>query len=179
MKKIKKFIQSILVTIASFMTLTPIVLAPTGGTAGVTGSVTIEQTCGLTATGPLNFGATTTGTVIPADSGASTVSTDVTNTGSVSTTDLTIEGTEWKIGGTTSSSPVPFVVESTHYSETATDPYTNASPPTMTALTSSGVSAFGGTLGNGVTDTLYFRVKPPFGVDAGSYSQTITFTSTC
>lgn len=165
------------------MTLTPIVLAPTGGT-DVTGSVTIDPTCGLTATGPLNFGATTTGTVIPADSGASTVSSDVTDTGSV-IADVTIEGTEWKIDGTTSSSPIAFVVGSTYYSETATDKVDSST--FMTALSSSPANVFGSDgivlngngLGNGVTDTHYFRVKPPLGVNAGDYEQTITYTSAC
>jgi hypothetical protein len=145
-----------------------------GASATDSVTITISPTCGITANLNPSFGSTTTGTITPDDSVASTVSTTITNTGTTATISLTIEGTEWKIGGTTSSSPVSFVVESTHYSETDTDAYSS-----MTQLSGTATTVHSGTLGSSASFTHFFRVKPPLGVDAGSYEQTITYTSGC
>ena len=148
-----------------------------GADASATVTITIAPptTCGITASSDPSFGSTTTGTITPSDSGASAVSTTITNTGTASTTSLTIQGTEWKIGGTTASDPIPFVVGSTHHDDVAATVWSSMDVLTNSDTTIPGHAA----LGNGDSFNLYFRVKPPLGVDAGIYNQDITFTSTC
>jgi hypothetical protein len=144
----------IVALITAVVSLTSVTIADT---ATLDASVTIPATCGIVVDPTtIDFGSVQTG-------GTSSVeSTDVTNRGSVPA-QISIRGTNWS--GTSGS----FDVSYTKFGDTS-------SP--ATPLLASDQILFN-SLGNGDTASAYFRMSVPYGQSAGSYSQTITFTSTC
>lgn len=142
-----------------------LVLALLGMSYAVTtqGQVTISPTCGISLSAQtLNFGDMNTG-----DTSTSDQSTTVTNDGSVLAS-VSVQGNDWTDGVSNS-----FAVGQTHYALTGGQDYDSG----MTALTSGPV--FFSSIGNGASQDGFFKLRIPLGQAAASYTQDITFTSSC
>lgn len=128
-------------------------------------TTTTLPTCDIS-TNPISFAF---GNMIPGDASTSDQPVTITNNGASQTTNLTVRGSQWSSGTDT------FNVSQTHYDETASnDPYSS-----MTALTGSDVPLVNNILDGGNFTSVYFKLAILAGQPSGSYSQTITFTSTC
>lgn len=125
--------------------------------------IVVVPTCGITASPNPNFG-----TINPGVTSGDQY-TNVTNTGTVPTSSLTINGTDWVSGINVMD------VTRTHWSLLSGRDYDTQ----MTTLTTGEVSLEQNVNGNGGTLPVYFKLRIPPGQVQGSYSQTITFTSGC
>ena len=95
--------------------------------------------------------------------------TTITNTGTVSTTSLTIEGTNWSSG----LNNIP--TTQTHWSLSSGVSYDSMNDLNLSPSSES--------LGQNVSPSspldVFFKLKVPLNQVSGSYSQTITFTGDC
>jgi len=164
----KILVETFLAFLASSALFVGIVAA---NQSSIQGDITLSS-CDVSAVGPINFGTVGVNVITPTDSNPSTVSASVSNTGSITTTTLTVAGSDWLLPGSIESSPTPFVASSTHFSSVASNNYA-----TMAPLTTAGTLL--GNLEGGASQTLFFRVMAPAGAQLGAYTQQITFTSGC
>lgn len=146
------------------MTLSSLVMAQGGGPSDLTATTDIIPICGLVlAPTGISFGS------LLQDHTSGDQVANVKNDGNEPTTGLTIAGTDW----TPTSTPVLFLVDTTHYAESDID------YGSMTALSSSETQIHGGVLSHQTSFDMHFKLMIPHGVTASSYTQTITFTSEC
>jgi len=147
------------------MTLSTLVMAQGGGETPLTATTDIVPVCGLL----LNPTGISFGSLLQDETSVDQVA-NVKNDGTETTNDLTIAGTDW----TPASTPVAFLVDTTHYAESNID-YDSMT----THLSTTATTIHGGILSNQDSFDMHFKLKIPHGVTAASYTQTITFTSSC
>jgi len=122
------------------------------------GSQCVAVSCGLSATGDVDFG-----TMIQGHMSQSSSTTAVANTGNVPVTPE-ISGTDWKgVYGNT------MPVGATAWTTTV---WSNAIALTITPTSI-------GTVGIGGSTTVWYQLSVPFSQPTDTYSQTITFTASC
>jgi hypothetical protein len=161
--------KKILAILTAIVALLPLVAADDGGGGSlpVTAETYNTPLCGLILTPStgttLDFGTLIHGIA----SGDKTV--NVVNDGTTPTTNLEIEGADWLPAST----PVSFLVDSTHYAES------DIAYGSMTSLLTTNAQIHGGVLSHQASFDTHFKLTIPHGVTAGSYTQVITFTSTC
>lgn len=147
------------------LSLTSLVLAENGGgPTSIDATTDVIPTCGLV---PNPTGIIFGSLLQDETSGDHVV--NVLNDGTTPTTNLQIKGDDW----TPASTPVSFLVDTTHYAE-SDDLYNS-----MTPLSTTDTQIHGGVLSNQISFDMHFKLKIPHGVTAAAYTQTITFTSSC
>jgi len=146
-----------------------IIIPPTTTTTSTTTTssttTTTLPTCGIS----INPDSISFGDMKPTDVSTSDQVIVITNNGNSQTTDLIIQGSTWSSGANS------FSVSQTHYDETVSnDPYDS-----MKSLTGSDDSLVNNKINSGSSTSVYFKLGIPVAQAQGSYTQTITFTSSC
>lgn len=139
----------------------------------VTSGNCVAQTCGITPNGGLTFS-----TLIPGQtSGAQEIT--LTNGGNAPTTSLAVTGNDWTTAGSyggdcksLSDGQTCFPVSATQVSQNNANWYQLSNTPGLTGF-------YSGVIPNGQPYGLFFTVTPPVNTAAGTYYQTVTFTSGC
>lgn len=148
-----------------------------GGTPICVGGNCVAATCGITPTGGLTFSGLVPGTT----SGLQEVT--FTNGGNTPTTSFAVYGNDWTQVGYGGSCNLGngldwnygqpcFAVGTTQASQDNTNWYALSGSPGLTGF-------YSGAISNGPLYGLDFTVTPPVNTPAGTYYQTITFTSGC
>jgi spore coat protein U-like protein len=134
-----------------------------GGNTETTNTVTVLATCSLTSgTNPIAFG-----NINPGDTSAQdTHYTTITNTGNAATQVL-VNGSAWTSGGNS------FPANYTHWYNATGQSYYNKKWLNITQQVANN------SLGAGQSFTVFMDLMIPSGQAAGSYTQTVWFTSSC
>jgi hypothetical protein len=135
-----------------------------GGEATETVSITVvPPTCGITATPLSSFGSLNPSDISPDQP------TTLTNSGTVSTTSLTISGIDWSDGA---GHTIP--VGNTHWALSEITTYETGDNVLLSTPAPLGIN-----LASGASQNVHFRVQIPDGQFPNPYTQDITFTSGC